>query len=108
MIGVTHTINAFLPLLRAGKTKRILIVTSSMGSPEFARTTQYVEAPCYSISKSALNMVIVKFAAALKDEGFVVLGVSPGLVNTLPGCKHLYFYVAIFFLIFDPPKKSSR
>ncbi|PAV15714.1 short-chain dehydrogenases reductase [Pyrrhoderma noxium] len=85
VIGVTHTINAFLPLLRAGKTKRILIVTSSMGSPEFARTTQYVEAPCYSISKSALNMVIVKFAAALRDEGFVVLGVSPGLVKTLPG-----------------------
>ena len=108
MIGVTHTINAFLPLLRAGKTKRILIVTSSMGSPEFARTTQYVEAPCYSISKSALNMVIVKFAVALKDEGFVVLGVSPGLVKTLPGCKHLYFYVTIFFLIFNPPKKTSR
>ena len=46
-------------------------------------------------------MVIVKFAAALKDEGFVVLGVSPGLVKTLPGCKHLYFYVTIFFLIFN-------
>jgi NAD(P)-dependent dehydrogenase (short-subunit alcohol dehydrogenase family) len=36
----------------------------------------------YAISKAALNMAVAKFAAALKQEGFVFLALSPGLVDT--------------------------
>jgi NAD(P)-dependent dehydrogenase (short-subunit alcohol dehydrogenase family) len=36
----------------------------------------------YSISKAALNMVVAKYAAEYKAEGFVFLAISPGLVDT--------------------------
>ncbi|EJD04868.1 short-chain dehydrogenases/reductase [Fomitiporia mediterranea MF3/22] len=85
VIGVTHTINAFIPLLRNGKTKKVLVVSSSMGSPQFQLEAVYVTCPSYSISKAALNMVVVKFATRFKKEGFTFLAVSPGLIKTMPG-----------------------
>jgi len=39
----------------------------------------------YSISKSAVNMVNAKYAVALKEEGFIFLAISPGLVDTATG-----------------------
>jgi NAD(P)-dependent dehydrogenase (short-subunit alcohol dehydrogenase family) len=36
----------------------------------------------YSISKAAVNMVVAKYAAEYKAEGFVFLAISPGLVDT--------------------------
>ena len=58
-----------------------------MGSPKFALTASVTTGVPYAASKAALNMVVVKFAARFKDEGFVFLAVSPGLVKTLPGRK---------------------
>ncbi|OCB86052.1 short-chain dehydrogenases/reductase [Sanghuangporus baumii] len=78
------------PLLRAGKTKKVLVVSSSMGSPSFALATNASTAGPYAISKAALNMVVAKFAIKLKDEGFTIIAVSPGLVRTKPGRKFLY------------------
>ncbi|KAL5478781.1 hypothetical protein ACEPAI_2058 [Sanghuangporus weigelae] len=84
-IGATHVINAFIPLLRAGTTKKILAVTSSLGSPLFALVISQSACPAYSISKAALNMVIAKFATRFKNDGFTFLAVSPGLIKTMPG-----------------------
>ncbi|KAL5498343.1 hypothetical protein ACEPAH_2485 [Sanghuangporus vaninii] len=84
-IGAMHVINAFIPLLRAGKTKKVLAVTSSLGSPSFALLTNHSACPAYSISKAALDMVVAKFATKLKDDGFTFLAVSPGLIKTMPG-----------------------
>lgn len=91
VVGVTHTINAFLPLLRAGKTKKVLVVSSSMGSPKFCLDVNYAPAPAYSISKAALNMVVAKFSTKFKNEGFTFIAISPGLLKTLPGRKWCLF-----------------
>ena len=40
-----------------------------------------VHAP-YCITKAALNQAISKYAVGLRDEGFIFLAISPGLVNT--------------------------
>lgn len=98
VVGVTHTINAFLPLLRAGKTKRVIVVSSTMGSPQFTLQTAMTFAPAYSISKAGLNMAVAKFAAAYKDEGILFLNVSPGFVKTMAGREYsfsTYIFIAV-------------
>ncbi|KAL5478782.1 hypothetical protein ACEPAI_2059 [Sanghuangporus weigelae] len=85
VVGTTHAINTFIPLLRDGETKKVLVVSSSMGSTRYALTANISTAGPYAISKAALNMVVAKFATKFRDEGFTFLAVSPGLVKTLPG-----------------------
>ncbi|KAJ7819904.1 hypothetical protein B0H14DRAFT_3876460 [Mycena olivaceomarginata] len=63
-ISVVHSTNAFLPLLKNGSTKK-------------AKPRQ----PSYSIAKAALNMVVAKYAAQFKSEGFFFLAMSPGIVD---------------------------
>ncbi|EJD04869.1 NAD-binding protein, partial [Fomitiporia mediterranea MF3/22] len=85
VVGVTHAINAFLPLLRAGNSKKVLTISSSMGSPRTNLASNHDTLVSYAVSKAALNMVVVKFAARFKQEGFTFLSVSPGLVKTMSG-----------------------
>lgn len=95
VVGVTHTINAFLPLLRKGTAKKVITISSGMGDLDFtSRTGISTQAP-YSISKAALNMVIVKYAAQYKSEGFVFLAISPGLVNTAVKARASIYSVSL-------------
>ncbi|KAI5116184.1 hypothetical protein M0805_009452 [Coniferiporia weirii] len=87
VIGVTHTLNAFLPLVCAGKTRKAAIITSIMGSPHFAIGTHNMFTGAYSISKAGVNMVFAKYTSAYKDQGITFLAISPGLVKTLRGPK---------------------
>ena len=82
VIGVAQTINAFLPLVRKGKEKKVLVVSSVMGSPVYAMKTRAERAVGYAISKAALNMIVAKYALACKDDGIVIVAVSPGSVKT--------------------------
>jgi NAD(P)-dependent dehydrogenase (short-subunit alcohol dehydrogenase family) len=80
--GPLFVINAFLPLLRAGKEKRVTYVSSGVaGVPETLETRVTNSVP-YCASKAAGNLVIAKFAAELRDEGFTFLSIAPGAVAT--------------------------
>jgi len=81
-VGVVHTINAFLPLLRAGSSKKVVTLSSGTADLEFTLTSEFSLGAAYSISKAALNMAVAKYAVKYKNEGFTFLCVSPGLVNT--------------------------
>jgi NAD(P)-dependent dehydrogenase (short-subunit alcohol dehydrogenase family) len=83
VIGVIHTTNIFLPLLRKGTVKKVIIISSGMGDPDLVLSTGIPNQAPYSISKAAVNMVVAKYAAEYKAEGFVFLALSPGLVDTL-------------------------
>ncbi|CAE6440843.1 unnamed protein product [Rhizoctonia solani] len=85
VIGVSQTINCFLPLLRAGKHKRVICLSSGLGDEEFTKTCEFAPHTPYSISKYALNLAVLKYALALKEEGFIFLAISPGVVNTFEG-----------------------
>lgn len=83
--GVSQTINTFLPLLRAGETKKVITLSSGIGDDEFTKAAGLAVNAPYSISKYALNLTILKYALGLKDEGFIFLSIAPGLVDTFDG-----------------------
>ncbi|KAL6305096.1 short-chain dehydrogenases/reductase [Sparassis latifolia] len=82
VIGVLHTTNTFLPLLKKGSVKKVVSLSTGLADLEFTRASGSAVHVPYSVSKAALNMVVVKYGARFKDEGFTFLAISPGLVNT--------------------------
>ncbi|PCH40320.1 NAD(P)-binding protein [Wolfiporia cocos MD-104 SS10] len=82
VLGPILTTNAFLPLLRSGNTKKILTLSSGLGDAALNLASGFPGQVAYCIAKCALEMVNVKYALALKDEGFTCLAISPGVVNT--------------------------
>ncbi|KAJ6452533.1 hypothetical protein C8R47DRAFT_264762 [Mycena vitilis] len=81
-IGVVHATNAFLPLLKEGAAKKVLTLSSPLGDLDATLLGGAIGEISYSISKAALNMVVAKYAAQYKADGFVFLAISPGAVNT--------------------------
>lgn len=82
VLGVIYSINAFLPLLRKGTTKKITAISTGLADLDFTLLSGNPTQLTYSSMKAALNMVIAKYSQELKAEGFTVLALSPGLVNT--------------------------
>lgn len=69
-----------LPLLRAGSAPMIVNVSSQLGSMQLAPLIG--EDAAYCVSKAALNMLSIKAAAVLRDEGIGVVMLHPGWVVT--------------------------
>ncbi|TBU28708.1 NAD(P)-binding protein [Dichomitus squalens] len=82
-LGPVHSIRAFLPLLRASSTKKIVVIGTAGALPEFARFIGVSGTAAYTMTKAAGLLATTKYAVQLKDEGFVVVSLNPGLVNTL-------------------------
>lgn len=82
VIGNIHTINAFLPLLRAGSIKKVITISSGVADADFTLAAGFAKNSAYSISKAALNMAVAKYAVEYKKDGFIFLALSPGGVNT--------------------------
>lgn len=82
VIGVVHTINTFLPLIRAGSTKKLITISSGIAESDLTVQAGFSVTAPYSISKAAVNMVVAKYAAEYKKDGLIFLALSPGLVNT--------------------------
>jgi len=80
-IGPLLVTQAFVPLLRKSAAARIINVSSGAGR----LTGMGPAVPAYGISKTALNGVTGKFAAALKSAGIAVNAVDPGRVRTAMG-----------------------
>jgi len=80
-IGPLLVTQAFLPLLRHSAAARVINVSSAVGR----LTGMGTSVPAYGISKTALNGMTGKFAAALKDSGIAVNSVDPGWVRTEMG-----------------------
>lgn len=80
--GPLFAINAFLPLLRKGKEKRVTYISSGVASLTETLETCLTNSVPYSVSKAAGNIIIAKFAAELQDEGFIFLSIAPGAVAT--------------------------
>lgn len=81
--GVLRVVKAFLPALKARKTRQIVLVSSTSGS-----LTRQVNAKTgfrgpYAVSKAALNMVAVQLHNELHEsDGFTVVPIHPGWVAT--------------------------
>ncbi|CCL98832.1 uncharacterized protein FIBRA_00837 [Fibroporia radiculosa] len=80
-LGVVHSVNAFLPLLRENTTKKIVIIGSGAGERSLMWNVRMHTMVAYGTSKAATNMVATKYAAQLESEGFTVVSLSPGIVD---------------------------
>ncbi len=81
-LGPMRVTQALLPHLRRGQAKKIVHVTSQLGS--LAQNTQggYY---AYRASKTALNMFHLTLARELAGQGFVCAALHPGWVRTEMG-----------------------
>ncbi|KAL1615941.1 hypothetical protein SLS56_011636 [Neofusicoccum ribis] len=80
--GVHMITSTFLPLLRKGSLKKIINISTTLGSMSLAPNFTWGQAPAYKISKAALNMLTVQYALDLQEESFTVVAVSPGWNKT--------------------------
>jgi len=84
VVGVQIVTQAFLPLLRLGKKKTIVDISSFLGSLEHTdgRYKNFAY-HAYSLSKTAVNFLVRDYAAELAEEGFTVIAVNPGVCYML-------------------------
>jgi NAD(P)-dependent dehydrogenase (short-subunit alcohol dehydrogenase family) len=74
--------NYFLPLLRKGEKKKIINISSGIADIQFTKTSKILLNAGYGSSKAALNYNVIKYALELEPEGFTVVALSPGFVDT--------------------------
>ena len=82
-LGPMRMIQAFMPNVEKSKQKKIVNVTSFIGS--FGRGGTMAMGMNYGASKAALNMYSVKLSLAVKPKGVIVALVEPILVASKPG-----------------------
>jgi NAD(P)-dependent dehydrogenase (short-subunit alcohol dehydrogenase family) len=82
-LGPMRMVQAFEPNVARSKQKKIVNVTSFIGS--FGRSFQSAMGMNYGASKAALNMYSYKLSHALKPQGVIVALVEPVLVASKPG-----------------------
>ncbi|RUS15739.1 4-dihydrotrisporin dehydrogenase [Endogone sp. FLAS-F59071] len=83
--GTLIATNAFLPALLKRPTRKIINISSNLGS--ITRTWAGVKTS-YKVSKAALNMLTRCYALDLLSEKFTVLALHPGWVQTDMGGKN--------------------
>lgn len=76
--GAFLTAQQLYPLLKAGQGKKIINISSRLGSIELGGRGSIP----YSLSKAALNMLTKQQAAAYRADGITVISLSPGWVKT--------------------------
>lgn len=82
VLGLVNVVHAFLPLVRKGIVKKVINLSTGMADLDLIHKTDLDIGAPYAASKAAANVVIAKYAAALKDEGILFLSMSPGYVAT--------------------------
>ena len=86
VFGAVRVTQAFLPLLRKSAAARIVMISSGLGSIastlDMTSENWNIGSAGYCASKTALNMITVKFAKELAAEGIKVNAADPGLTAT--------------------------
>ena len=82
-VGPMLLVRGLLPHLRRSSNGRVVNVSSQVGSMEVAKTIGRDVG--YAASKAALNMITVKLAARLSDDGIIVVALHPGYLRTAMG-----------------------
>ncbi|KAI1442801.1 NAD(P)-binding protein [Annulohypoxylon stygium] len=82
VIGNVHVINLLLPLIRAGKVKKVISISSGHADYDLARDYKIMNSSSYTMSKAAMNLAIVKYHAEWSSQGILFMSISPGVVDT--------------------------
>ncbi|KAH8828642.1 short-chain dehydrogenase-like protein [Flagelloscypha sp. PMI_526] len=82
VVGTHIVTTEFLPLLKKGKGKKVINISTGVGSFALAPYLAIFPTPAYKISKTAVNMLTVQWANDFGKEGFTFFALSPGWVKT--------------------------
>ncbi|CAJ2507811.1 Uu.00g089970.m01.CDS01 [Anthostomella pinea] len=82
VIGNVHLFTLALPLVRRGRAKKVIAISSGMADIELISKFEVADSAIYSVSKAALNAVVAKFSAEHAKNGVLFMSISPGLVET--------------------------
>jgi NAD(P)-dependent dehydrogenase (short-subunit alcohol dehydrogenase family) len=86
VFGAAVVTNAFLLLLEKSSNPRIVFTSSTVGSLTQAADFDYpwskAPIPAYRTSKAAMNMLMLYYAATLREKGFKVNASCPGYIGT--------------------------
>ncbi|KAH9948679.1 hypothetical protein B0H21DRAFT_820804 [Amylocystis lapponica] len=82
-IGPILVLRAFLPLIRKGHDKKVVFISSLLGSVDWASDWGDLSI-AYSMSKAALNMMARRWAASLRAEKITTVVIHPGLRVSIP------------------------
>jgi NAD(P)-dependent dehydrogenase (short-subunit alcohol dehydrogenase family) len=86
-LGPIRTVEAFIPLLDLGQTKRLCFVSSEAGSIERTKRRSWYS---YCMSKTALNMAVKIMFNELRPQGYTFRLYHPGWMRTyMSGTKSL-------------------
>jgi NAD(P)-dependent dehydrogenase (short-subunit alcohol dehydrogenase family) len=86
-LGPMRMVQAFMPSVMASKQKKIVNVTSFIGS--FGYGPPSAMGMNYGASKAALNMYSFKLAEQVRKQGVIVALVEPVMVQSKPGVKDI-------------------
>jgi NAD(P)-dependent dehydrogenase (short-subunit alcohol dehydrogenase family) len=78
-VGALRVSIAMLPHLRRGSAKKLVHITSGMGSIEDNTSGGFY---AYRMSKTALNMLSKSLSVDLRNEGIISVVINPGWVQT--------------------------
>lgn len=82
VVGMHRSVLAFLPALRKGNEKRIVLLSSTSGSCTLqSKNPPGFNGP-YSVTKAAVNMLTIQYKNELHEEGFTLIPIHPGWVAT--------------------------
>ncbi|KAI4860586.1 NAD(P)-binding protein [Hypoxylon rubiginosum] len=82
VIGNIHLINLFVPLIKKGKAKKVISITSGHADIDLVNNYDVDVTGPYALGKAALNLAIAKYSAEYKKEGILFMSISPGVVDT--------------------------
>ena len=112
VVAVNNVTQAFLPLLRRGKGKKVVNLTSTLGSMGLNEIFKAMPVPSYKVCKAAVNMLTVQTSNLLESEGFTVFCVSPGWLKTDLGTEQADLTVdvgakALLDIVFNSTTEDS-
>lgn len=87
--------SVLLPLLKRGNTKKVINISTSMGSIALVKNYAFAPTHAYKITKAALNMLNAQYAMDFADQGFTFLAVSPGWLKTDMGSERADLEVSV-------------
>ncbi|KAJ5535583.1 hypothetical protein N7513_008769 [Penicillium frequentans] len=82
LLGAIKIVHAFLPLIRNGKAKKLITISTGMADIDLINATQVAFGSPYAISKGAVNIAMAKYNALYNKDGILFLAISPGYVST--------------------------
>ncbi|KAG9258880.1 uncharacterized protein F5Z01DRAFT_641671 [Emericellopsis atlantica] len=81
VIANIHLFNLLIPLIKKGKAKKVITITTGHADLDVVIKHDIEVAPFYAASKAHMNLIVGKFSAQYKREGILFLSLSPGAVD---------------------------